>query len=82
MYHLFHSHLAALIGGKLVLQLRFVHGELINLRFAFTAEGGAYRNQHFHHHIVHDVMSLYIHIGVVGRYSKLGEFFFHALYLV
>lgn len=74
----FHSYLTSLVAGQLVVKLHVVEGQVMDLLFSFPAEHGAYGNEQSQHYIVHNVMALNKHIGIVWMDSQAVEFFFHA----
>ena len=74
----FHAYLTSLVAGQLVVKLHVVEGQVMDLLFSFSAEYGAYGNEQSQHYIVHNVMALNKHIGIVWMDSQTVEFFFHA----
>ena len=63
------------------MQLQVVQGKVVNLLLPFAPQHCADRYQQAHDYIVHDVVSLNEHVGVLGGYAQVQEFFFHFLYL-
>lgn len=72
----FHAYLTSLVAGQLVVKLHVVEGQVMDLLFSFPAEHGAYGNEQSQHYIVHNVMALNEHIGIVRMYSQAVELFF------
>lgn len=72
----FHPYLTSLIAGQLVVKLHVVEGQVMDLLFSFPAEHGTYGNEQSQHYIVHNVMALNKHIGILRMDSQAVEFFF------
>lgn len=72
----FHVDLAALICREFVVELYIVQRQVVYLLLSFTTQYRTYWNQQTQDYIVHDVMPLDEHVGIVRIDSQRTEFFF------